>query len=426
MNNFSLIVMGAMRTYKTVTIIVLTLLLGCGCVSLSKKPKPSDETSPARQYIIQGEAFEREDLMLDALEQYRLALSADPGNEEALLSEKRVIALLWEKADPHYVKALELEDRGQYESAKAEYLNALQNWPEHEEAIKRLAFLEEKMKEPNYILHTLVYGDNISKLAQVYYDDFRKHTIISEFNELKDATKIREGQKLKIPVIGEFSLADLKDRQEEYLNERQSKQTVPAPAKTDEEIKPAADEAGKEPVLAGPTPEEPVEPHQSPVDEIIQETLLPPAKDDPYVQGMDLFNQKKFTAAIPLFLEAAKENPDNPAPRDYLFKSHFQQALALFNSEDYLSAKENFESARKYDQNCEKCSEYIEKCETTYKEKHYNLGIHYFGKEQLKKAIEEWERVKQIDPDYKDLAANLQKAETLLKRLESIKQGKSE
>lgn len=426
MNNFSLIVMGAMRIYKTVTIIVLTLLLGCGCVSPSKKPEPSAETSLTRQYIIQGEAFEREDLMLDALEQYRLALSADPGNEEALLSEKRVIALLWKKADPHYAKALEMEDRGQYESAKAEYLNALQNWPEHEEAIKRLAFLEEKMKEPNYILHTLVYGDNISKLAQVYYDDFRKHTVISEFNDLKDATKIREGQKLKIPVIGEFSLADLKDRQEEYLNERQSKQTVPTPAKTDEEIKPAADEAGKESVLAGPTLEEPVAPQQSPVDEIIQETLLPPAKDDPYVQGLDLFNQKKFTAAIPLFLEAAKKNPDNPAPRDYLFKAHFQQALTLFNSEDYLSAKENFESARKYDQNCEKCSEYIEKCETTYKEKHYNLGIHYFGKEQLKKAIEEWEQVKQIDPDYKDLAANLQKAEMLLKRLESIKQSKPE
>ncbi len=52
--------------------------------------------------------------------------------------------------------------------------------------------------------------------------------------------------------------------------------------------------------------------------------------------------------------------------------------------------------------------------------------IHYFGKEQLKEAIDEWKLVKKIDPDYKDLAPNLKKAELLYERLESIKQGKAE
>ena len=145
-----------------------------------------------------------------------------------------------------------------------------------------------------------------------------------------------------------------------------------------------------------------------------------------YEQGIDLFNKKKYPEAITSFMAAAELDPKNESLLDYLFNSHFQQGLALFNSKEYLSAKDHFESALKYDENCEKCPDYIEKCEETYKEKHYNLGIHYFGKEQLSKAIEEWNLVKEIDPDYKEVTPNLKKAEMLYKRLESIKQGKAE
>jgi tetratricopeptide (TPR) repeat protein len=74
------------------------------------------------------------------------------------------------------------------------------------------------------------------------------------------------------------------------------------------------------------------------------------------------------------------------------------------------------------DDACNQCRNYIKTCEDTYKEKHYNLGIHYFGKEQLEQAITEWEQVEKIDPGYKDVQSNLKKARTLYERLESIKQ----
>ena len=40
---------------------------------------------------------------------------------------------------------------------------------------------------------------------------------------------------------------------------------------------------------------------------------------------------------------------------------------------------------------------------------------------ELKKAIKEWQMVKKVDPDYKDITPNLKKAEMLFKKLESIK-----
>ncbi len=62
------------------------------------------------------------------------------------------------------------------------------------------------------------------------------------------------------------------------------------------------------------------------------------------------------------------------------------------------------------DDACSQCRTYIKTCEDTYKEKHYNLGIHYFGKEQLEQAIKEWELVEKIDPGYKDVQSNLKKS----------------
>jgi tetratricopeptide (TPR) repeat protein len=172
-----------------------------------------------------------------------------------------------------------------------------------------------------------------------------------------------------------------------------------------------------------PSPEKEVETVIEPPEEKMALKEMVPISYDP---AIELFDKKEYAQAIPLFEAAQKGNTEDESLRNYLFESHFQLGLIQFKSDQFLPAKRSFESALGYDVFCEMCPDYIEKCESTYKEKHYNLGIHYFGKEQLKEAIDEWKLVKKIDPNYKDLAPNLKKAELLYERLESIKQGKSE
>ena len=53
-------------------------------------------------------------------------------------------------------------------------------------------------------------------------------------------------------------------------------------------------------------------------------------------------------------------------------------------------------------------------------------GIVHFGQEELKKAIASWEKVVAVDPDYKDVQQNLNKAQLLNERLERIKGSSSE
>ncbi len=52
-----------------------------------------------------------------------------------------------------------------------------------------------------YIMHTLQADETISSLAERYYGDYRKFHLIAEYNELEDATKVKVGQEIKIPVI---------------------------------------------------------------------------------------------------------------------------------------------------------------------------------------------------------------------------------
>ena len=415
-----------MKIYKLFTVSVLFMLMISGCVSVDPflRKIDSKETKLVRQYIAKGEALEKKSLFSNALEQYKLALTVDPGNKKAIQHKKNVLSKLWGIAQFHYKKGLKLDEQGKYEAARKEYLSALQNWPDYKEAKDKLTSGGIADEAKDYIIHTLKYGESVSLLAKIYYGDLKKHTIIGKLNILKDGTRVNVGQRLKIPVIKGVSLLDLKQKQENYLHSKEVKPPVVAKEKPVEKPKPTIVETSVEP---GPKKGSVVD--NKPV-EIPQVTMEPPSPEikvpEDYEKGIELFNKKEYAKATPLFMAVAKVDPDNEVLRDYLFKSHFQQGLSLFNAKKYLSAKDHFESALTYDKNCENCPSYIEICEETYKDKHYNLGIHYFGKEQLSKAIEEWKRVKEIDPDYKKVVPNLKKAELLFKRLELIKHGSSE
>ena len=110
-------------------------------------------------------------------------------------------------------------------------------------------------------------------------------------------------------------------------------------------------------------------------------------------------------------------------------KIHYQYQEIYLQSGDlirdyfssYQEAKKEFEISLQYNENCPTCQEYIKKSEETYMEIHYKRGVAHFGKEQLVEAIMEWELVRAIDSNYKEVANNIKKAKILLKRLEEIK-----
>ena len=357
-------------------------------------------------------------------------MTIEPGNPSAVQHKSHVLEILWNRAQDHFNQGVILDQQGKYDAARKEYLSALQNWPDHKQAKEKLTPGGVADQTGDYITHTLAEGESVSKLGLIYYGDLKTYPVIGKFNNLADVTKVRVGQKLKIPVVEGISLAHLQQAQQAYLNSRTLKEETAPPPPLLKEAKKKMEPPPETPleivppdISEYPSPEKEAESVIEPAEEkmVMKETV--PISYDP---AIELFNKKEYAQAIPLFEAAQKGDLEDETLRNYLFESHFQLGLTQFKADQFLPAKRSFESALGYDVFCEMCPDYIEKCEATYKEKHYNLGIHYFGKEELKKAIDEWKLVKIIDPDYKEVAPNLKKAELLYERLESIKQGKTQ
>ena len=438
--------MNTMNTKKKLFALLLSLCLLSSCVA-QQAAKKTEEPTLTEQYIMKGKSYEDQGRLQSALEQYELALTVDANNRSALNHKKKVEAALYKIARQHYEKGLAFDEQGRYDLARKQYLSALQNWPDYTEAKEKLSPGGVSLDSDNYILHTLRKGQSVSKLSQIYYGDLKYYPIIGKFNNMADVTRVRVGERLKIPALYGLTVKDLKEKHDLYIKDRKGmleKKTdllqpeVVEPAKPAEppqepdtpEILEIPDDTAKTPEPSDVpepsdateipvSPEEPEEPESVPVEE---STPVPPVETNiDYDKAMAFFQQKKYGQAIPLFKKAEAADPDNRRIGTNLFESYFQQGLIQFNKEQYLEARQSFSSAVQYNDACDQCRTYIKTCEDTFKEKHYNLGIHYFGKEQLEQAINEWEQVEDIDPEYKDVQSNLKKARTLYERLESIK-----
>jgi len=455
--------------------VILVLALAVGCAGTGKK----SPDQLAEEYTAKARAYEEQGDMVEALEQYKLVLTVDPDNQLAKEKSATIGPKLNAKAEEHYKTGLKFYNQGQYREANQEFLTALRYNPDHAEAKNKLTATKDEIDQvTRYIVHILQPDETISTLADKYYGDYRKFHLIAEYNELEDATKVTVGQELKIPVIeGMPIIADRASIQTEsgepaesmpgeiitvkgfIIHKVQSEETLSklaqkyygdltkyqviakfndleegVPVRVGQELK--IPEVEGLPFMAeGSTTVVSVPPSKPAVKEEAKKPPKAAAPKKPLTVedqianyrelGFELYNKKKYGDAIVEFNKVLKVRPDDAMAREYLGKSHFQNGLVLFGKDDYLGARDEFEASLKYDKDCDKCERNIRKSEDAFKEFHYNKGLAYFGDQKLPEAIAEWESVHELDPNYKDVQKNLEKAKNLNERLESIKKSKA-
>ncbi len=460
---------------KAVTVGFLFLFaVVAGCAQAPTKPS----ADLPDQYISKAQEFEARGDLVDALEQYKVALTVDPQNQLAKEKASQLESTLGELAEKHYQNGLAFHRKGEYNRARQEFLTTLRYNPDHPEAKKMLQeHVLEEQQVKGYVLHTIQPDESISMLAKKYYGDFKKFQIIAEYNQLEDATKVRGGQEIKVPVVegipffakpediitvsGEIPKSSLTEvvlvkkfithtvepgeslsklalryygdykkfpiiAQYNQLDENAGVRVgqkiripevegVPFAAKPTEEDERQAEMPVTSAAIEEPQTGEKEERELAAVDQSANYREL----------GIEFFNEKDYPAAISEFKKVLNVNPADNTTLEYISASHFQQGLVVFAKEDYLAARDEFKASLQYNAECEKCEEYIKKSEETYLEIHYNKGVSYFGDERLAEAVQEWELVSEIDPEYKDVDSNLNKAKKLLERLESIKRSKT-
>jgi nucleoid-associated protein YgaU len=478
-----------MKTEIDILGIGLLFVFLSGCAQPTVKP-PEPVTN---QYMVKAQEYEAKGDLVEALEQCKLALTIDPENQAAKEKRTKIEQELRELAENHYQTGLNYHRKGQYAQARKEFLTALRYTPDHQEAknmLREHVLGDQQVK--GYVLHTIQSNESISILAKKYYGDPKKFQIIAEYNQLKDATKVTVGQKIKVPVVEGISfLAKAED-----IIPTSEKMPKPSPTEVveskgfithtvkggeslskialqyygdymkfpiiarynqlDENVGLRVGQKIKIPEIEGVSfgkkpAEKDVQTAMKPVTSDVVEEPREEAKDEEKKEveeteeekqeeekevaavdqtanyrelGIEFFDQKAYDAAIIEFKKVLNVNPSDKKALEYISASHFQQGLIVFGNEDYLAARDEFKTSLEYNEECEKCSEYIKKCEETYMNMHYNKGIMYFRDEKLEKAIQEWELVSEIDPEYKDVDDNLKKSRKLLERLEKIKKSK--
>lgn len=396
-----------MNKSECIVSFMVMIALASGCAPAIKKPPKEIVSLPpeaskekfVKEYLQRGLEYENREDLVEALKQYKLAMTVNPNNQEARQKRSRLEIELRNLAEKHYEKGHQFQKEGKYGLARRQFLIALRLWPDYPEVVNILT-ARKRFDIQKYIVHTIKPGESLSKVAMIYYGDYDKFPIIAKYNNITDATDVVVGQKIKIPEIeGIEFLADrepVKTEKAEVIDLEGKKIQKHAVQETNEEKKLEAEDKEDE-----------------------KRSLDPAAiyRD----HGVDLFRKKKYQEAIFTFNKVLDIHPEDKIALEYSYMSHFQQGMAFFDKKDYMVAKDQFEICLRYKSDCQKCHRYIKESENLYKETHYRNGIQFFEDELLIEALREWELVKIIDPSYKRVDYLINKANTILKRIEEIK-----
>jgi tetratricopeptide (TPR) repeat protein len=379
-----------------------------GCASMVINPQEKIREAPeerfVKNYLQKGREYEDKGNLVEALKQYKLAMTVSPRNQEVTENHNRVEMELRRSAEQHYRLGLNFHKKGKYGHAHQQYLIALRLWPDYPEVVNMLTS-RKRIQIKRYTVHTIKPGENLSKLAMMYYGDHHKFSIIAKYNNLTDATRINAGQKIKIPEIEGVDF---------LIGKEALKTDEPEVADSGfwywKGYALSEQESRKEPEL---------------------KTRQKKEEAAEYVafyrdHGVDLFKEKKYQEAIVEFNKVLNLYSEDRVARQYSYEAHFQQGMNLFENKDYLAARDKFEVCLRYRNDCQECHGYIKRSENLYKEMHYKKGIQFFEKEQLLEAIEEWELVKVVDTKYKTVDYFITKAKTILKKMEEIKKSQRE
>ncbi|WP_319525595.1 tetratricopeptide repeat protein [uncultured Desulfosarcina sp.] len=418
--------------------VILLILSGC---QTSQAPREMDKQANA--YIEQAQAYEGQGHLLEALEQFKLAQTIAP--EEPVVTEgiQRLEKQLGDLAEKHYQAGLRYRDKGQWESAKKEFLKALYYRPDHEKAA---AMLQQRQPEEGtkYITHQIKAGESISKLALKYYGDYKKYHHIANFNKLTDVTRVRVGQEIRIPVINGVSLEDLirisnksdaasqaaPEISGEYvLHEIQPGESLsiiakkyygdyklyrmiadyngiddPTSVKVGQKVKVPRLEAAEAPQapVAEPEPAEPEQPQMAP------ETAgeYQPEAEEPVDQvagyretGVSLFEDKQYEDAIVEFQKVLSADPNDSAAKAYISRSYLELGKDHLAAGRIDDAKSALTTALDYDGNCSECTELLARSQSTESGSLLEKGEELLRSNQYDQAIETLKQALALNPD---------------------------
>ncbi|MEJ2219687.1 MAG: tetratricopeptide repeat protein [Desulfobacterales bacterium] len=440
-----------MKNKTEIISVILLLIILVGCATSGPK---SPETL-AREYTAKAKQYEEKGDLVEALNQYKLVLTVDPENKLAREKRATLEPQFQNLAEEHYKNGVKFYNKGEYPQARKEFLTALRYNPEHANAKAKLTATSKDLgRVKRYIVHTVQADESISTLAERYYGDYRKFHFIAEYNELEDATQVRVGQDIKIPVIEDVPI--IADPAAIQTDPGETAEPLPGEiiavkrfiihtvqpeeslsklakmyygdltkfdviAKFNDILDGTSVRVGQKlkiPEVEGlpflvegemeetktvslpkdrPVSETEAEKPQEP--KIVKKPITVESQTANYRElGIEFYKNKEYSDAIIELNKVINVTPDDQTARNYLALAYFEKGRRSFDNKAYSQAETEFEASLKYDKNCPDCRKYMDKIEKKRRESLRDEAISLYNEKKFKEAIAKFEGVVKNNP----------------------------
>jgi tetratricopeptide (TPR) repeat protein len=443
-----------MKNKAVIIGLIFLLVLLAGCAQLGTK----SPAQLAKEYTAKAKEYEEKGDLVEALKQYKLVLTVDPENKLAQEKRATLEPQLNKLAEEHYQNGLKYYRQGQYPPARKEFLTALKYNPEHMEAKEKLTAAKKEIEHvKRYITHTLQADETIATLAERYYGDYRKFHLIAEYNELEDATKVKVGQEIKIPVIeGTPIIADPATIQTDsgespealpgeiitvkrfIIHTVQPEESLSKLAKmyygdlskfdiiakfnsiedgtrlkVGQELK-IPEVEGLPFLVKGETVETKtaVMPKEAAVSKAVpqKEEVIEDQTVNYRELGIELYKNKEYAGAITEFKKVLNVNPADKVAIDYMALAYFDKGRQSFENKAYPQATKEFETSLKYNKDCSDCRKYIDRIQKQRVANVRQDAIALYNQKKYKEAIVKFEAVAKKSPKDSQVNGYLAKA----------------
>ena len=344
----------------------------------SPPPPTADPRAPlVGRHRERAEALARDGQLRGARDEWKIALTIDPGDAAAERSLKALEGRI-ERAVAEKIEAGRAGlARGARAEARRQFLAALALDP-----FNRAAFqaLQNEARDVEFVNHTVRQGDTLQSLAQRYYGDRSRSEVIWETNQLPPNPRLVAGTMLKIPEIPGVPFIHPEARR-------------PAPA------------------VAPPVAVAPSAPRGEPAREEYTEVnpLLAEARE-----ALERRDYGEALSDIDKFLAG------NPGNRDGLTvkKALYWQGKAHLAGRRYEESYRSLAQLVRLQPDYEDSAALLKQARARALEMHYREGVRLYREEKPAEAITEWRAVLELEPEHASARRNIDQAERLLKALE--------
>ncbi|MGA1868405.1 MAG: tetratricopeptide repeat protein [bacterium] len=139
------------------------------------------------------------------------------------------------------------------------------------------------------------------------------------------------------------------------------------------------------------------------------------------IKAKDLLNLDNYKETLRIIEKIHEYFPENKDATHLKNQTYLQLGILLKEQEDYIQSLNMLNKVDPSYKDIQDVISEVKKLKKAQADMHYNKGVIHFVNDQLKEAIEEWEKTLALNPEDERAIISIKQTRNLLEKLESIK-----